>query len=323
METKKFPEYADLETIKKEFTINELVEIAKENNLAEWLASNFYLGAGQKLLDVVENGGSDDEIFAILCRIFNWKISDLSEDEISKIMHSLDKIRLRLNNKAAVAETQSELAASVWSGADTICLLGEELFYIPLGTTNKKFVGDGTTIIEIFYDEDVDLDSKNLVIENAQVFKRSPINLKMDKSQNVKVIDGFKKTLTGDDLREVLDVMQGRSPFESVEQYRNRAENCKGVAVGYVTLNRNDFNFDEQTFNIEPTWDLKYMPCLKNFVVGKKFTLKVAPEVAKKLYFNERRLQIFADFTFSDKLTVASLYLETSNASRIFIENWN
>ena len=322
-DSKRLPEYAGLEDLKKDFTISELVEIAKEQNLAEWLASNFYLGAGQKLLDVVENGGSDDEIFAILCRIFNWKISDLSEDEISKIMHSLDKIRLRLNNKAAVAETQSELAAAVWSGADTICLLGEELFYIPLGTTNKKFIGEGNTLIEIFYDDDVDLDAKNLVIENAQIFRRTPNNLKMDNSTNVKVIDGFKKTLASDDLREVLNVMQGRSPFESIEQYRQRAENCKGVAVGYVTLKRNDFNFDEQTFSIEPTWDLKYMPCLKNFVVGKKFTLKIAPDVAQRLYFNERRLQIFADLTFADKLTVASLYLETASAGRIFIENWN
>ena len=320
---KRLPEYASLEDLKKEFSISELVEIAKNQNLAEWLASNFYLGAGQKLLDVVENGGSDDEIFAILCRIFNWKIGDLSEDEISKIVHSLDKIRLRLNNKAAVAETQSELAAAVWSGsAETICLLGEELFYIPLGTTNKKFIGDGNTLIEIFYDDDVDLDAKNLVIENAQIFRRTPNNIKMDNSKNVKVIDGFKKTLAGDDLREVLNVLQGRSPFESIDQYRQRAENCKGVAVGYVTLHSGNYNFDEQTFNIEPTWDLKYMPCLKNFVVGKKFSLKLAPDVAQNLYNNERRLQIFADFTFSDKLTVASLYLETNSAGRIFIENW-
>lgn len=320
---KKFPEYAELEEIKKEFSITELVDIAKNSQLAEWLASNFYLGQGQKLLDVVENGGSDDEIFAILCRIFNWKIGDLSEDEMAKIMHSLDKIRARLNNKAAVAENQSELAAAVWSGsADTICLLGENLFYIPLGTTNKKFIGEGNTLIEIFYDEDVDLDAKNLVIENAQVFRRTPNNLKMDNSRNVKVIDGFKKTLNGDDLREVLNVLQGRSPFESIEQYRQRAENCKGVAVGYVTLYSGNYNFDEQTFIIEPTWDLKYMPCLKNFVVGKKFSLKLTPEVAQNLYNNERRMQIFADLTFSDKLTVASLYLETNSAGRIFIENW-
>lgn len=324
MMEKKFPEYASLEEIKQEFSINELVDVAKNSQLAEWLASNFYLGAGQKLLDVVENGGSDDEIFAILCRIFNVKIGDLSEDEISKIMHSLDKIRLRLNNKAAVAETQSELAAAVWSGsADTICLLGENLFYIPLGTTNKKFIGDGTTIIEIFYDEDVDLDAKNIVIENAQIFRRTPNNLTMNNSRNVKVIDGFKKTLAGDDLREVLNVLQGKSPFESVEQYRARAENCKGVAVGYVTLKRNNYNFDEQTFYIEPVWDLKYTPALKNFVVGKKFSLKLAPNIAQDLYNSERRLQVFADFTYSDKLTVASLYLETASAGRNFIENWN
>lgn len=323
-ETKNFPEYAALDEIRENFTINELVEKAKNENLAEWLGSNFYLGQAQKLLAVVENGGSDEEIFAILCRIFNVSPDKLSDTDAAQITHSLDNVRARLNNNAAVAENQSELARAVWSGADeTICLLGEELFYLPLGVTNKKFIGEGNTVIEIFYDEDVDLDAKNIVVENAQIFMRSPINLKMDNSKNIKILNGNKKKLDGDDLSDVLNVLQGRSPFESIEAYRNRAENVKGVAVGYVTLKRNDYNFDDQTFKIVPDWDLKYMPCLRSFVAGKKFTLKIAPDVAERIYNNERRLQIFADFTFSDHLTVASLYLETATAGRIFIENWN
>lgn len=322
-ESKNFPEYASLDEIRENFTINELVEKAKNENLSEWLGTNFYLGQAQKLLDVVENGGSDAEIFAILCRIFNVSPDKLSDDAAAQITHSLDNVRARLNNKAAVAETQPELARAVWSGADVISLIGENLFYIPVGVTNKKFSGDGNTAIEIFYDEDVDLDAKNIVVENAQIFLRSPINLTANNSKNIKVLNGSKKSLNGDDLREVLQVLKGRSPFESVEQYRNRAENVKGVAVGYVTLKQSDYSFDEQTFKIFPDWDLKFIDVLRSFVAGKKFTLKIAPDVAEKIYNNERRLQIFADFTYSDHLTVASLYLETSTAGRIFIENWN
>ena len=321
--TNSLPEYASLEEVKKNFTVAELVEFARNGNLAEWLATNFYLGQSQKLLDVVESGGSDDEIFAILCRIFNIDLNSLTDDESAKISHSLSNVRARLNNKATVAETQSELAAAVWSGAATICLTGENLFYIPLGVTNKRFIGENNTAIEIFYDDDVNLDEKNITVENAQVFLRTPVNIKMDNSKNIKVINGYKKRLEGDNLADVLEVLKGKSPFESVENYRNRAENCKGIAVGYVTLMQNDYNFDEQTFKISPNWDLKFINVLREFVSGKKFTLKIAPDVAEKLYSNERRLQIFADFTFSDKLTIASLYLETANAGRIFIENWN
>lgn len=322
-ETKNLPEYAGIDEVRQNFTMHELVTIAKENNLAEWLASNFYLGQSQKLLNVTENGGSDEEIFAILCRIFNVDLNSLTDEEAAKISHSLDNVRARLNNKAAVAETQSELAASVWQGNDTICLTGENLFFIPLGVTNKRFIGEGNTAIEIFYDENVNLDEKNITIENAQIFLRSPINLQMNNSKNIKVINGSKKRLDGDDLTDVLNVLHGKSPFESIDRFRARAENCKGVAVGYVTLMKNDYIFDDQTFRIRPDWDLKYINVLRDFVCGKKFTLKIAPDVAEKIYNNERRLQIFADFTYSDKLSIASLYLETASAGRIFIENWN
>ena len=309
------PEYSSLEELKKDFTIGELVTIAKENNLAEWLATNFYLGQSQKLLDVVESGGSDDEIFAILCRIFNVDISSLNDEDAAKINASLDKIRARLNNKAAVVETQAELARAVWQGNDTICLTGENLFYIPLGVINKKFIGEGNTVIEVFFDDSINLDEKNITIENAQVFLRTNVNLTMNNSQNVKVIHGYKKRVEGDDLSQVLNVLKGKSPFESIEQYRARAENCRGVAVGYVTLNSADYHFDNQSFAVRPNWDLKFINVLRDFVAGKNFKLVLNPAVAERIYYNERRLQVFADFTFTDKLTVARLFVNADGGS--------
>ena len=92
---------------------------------------------------------------------------------------------------------------AVWQGNDTICLTGENLFYIPLGVTNKRFIGENNTAIEIFYDDDVNLDEKNITVENAQVFLRTPVNIKMDNSKNIKVINGFKKRLEGDNLADI------------------------------------------------------------------------------------------------------------------------
>jgi hypothetical protein len=318
---KALPEYATVDEIKENFSIHELVEKAKNENLSEWLASNFLIGQGQKLLEIVENGGNDSEIFALLCRIFKVDLNALSEEDAAKISHSLDTIRARLANKAVVAESQSDLARAIWSGADTIILKGEAEFSLPLGVPNKRFVGENNTLIEIFYDEEnIDFDAKGIVVENAQIFLRSAINLKMDNSKNVKVIYGNKKKLDGDDLTEVFQVLKGRSPFESAEQYRNRAENIKGVAVGYTTLSCANYDFDSNTFKIAPTWDLKFIDVLRSFVAGKNFKFNVAPDVAEKLYYNERKMQVFADFTFAEnKLTVASLYFETANAGRVYV----
>jgi hypothetical protein len=321
-EEKSIPEYATLEEIRDNFTIPELVEMAKEQNLSEWLASQFLLGQAQKLLDLIENESPDSEIFAILCRIFKIDMNALTDEDAAKISHSLDNIRARLANKAVVAETQPQLSKAIWSGADTVILRGEEEFSLPLGVPNKKFVGENNTLIEVFYDEDVDFDSKGLIIENAQIFLRSPIKIKLDNSKNVKVICGNKKKLDGDDLADVFHVLKGRSPFESAENFRNRVENCKGIAVGYALLRSADFNFDAQTFKFAPTWDLKFIDVLRNFIRDKNFAIKVAPDVAEKLYYNERKLQVFADFTFADdRLTIASLYFETQSAGRVSIES--
>jgi hypothetical protein len=322
-EVKSLPEYSTVEEIRDNFTIAELVDKAKNENLSEWLASNFYLGQAQKVLDLVENDANDAEIFAILCRIFKIDMNALTDEEAAKISHSLETIRARLNNKAIVAECQADLARAVWGGADVIVLSGEDEFNIALGVPSKTYRGENNTLIEIFYDEDVNLDEKNIVIENAQIFLRSNINFTANNSKNIKVIRGNKKKLDGDDLTEVFKILKGKSPFESIDNYRQRAENVKGVAVGYALFKSADYNFDAQSFGFAPTWDLKFIDVLRDFVKGKKFTVKVAPDVAEKIYFNERKLQIFADFTFADnKLTIASLYLETANAGRVFIENW-
>lgn len=317
---KSLPEYATLEEIRDKFTIAELVEKAQNDNLAEWLASNFLIGQGQKLLEIVENGGNFTEIFSLLCRIFKVDMTTLSDEDAAKISHSLDTIRARLANKAVVAESQSELARAIWSGADTIVLKGEAEFSLPLGVPNKKFIGEGNTLIEIFYDEDVDFDAKGIVVENAQIFLRSQINFKADNSKNLKVICGNKKLIEGNDLSDVFQVLKGRSPFESADAYRNRAENIKGVAVGYTLLNSADYNFDGNSFKLAPVWDLKFIDVLRTFVAGKNFSIKVAPDVAEKLYYNERKMQIFADFGYTDKLTISALYLETASAGRIYLE---
>ena len=59
---------------------------------------------------------------------------------------------------------------------------------------------------------------------------------------------------------------------------------------------------------------------LKDFAAGKIFSVNLLPNDAETLYANERKLQIFADFTYRDgKLTILNLYFSTKTLGKIVI----
>jgi hypothetical protein len=87
-------------------------------------------------------------------------------------------------------------------------------------------------------------------------------------------------------------------------------------------LKDENYNYDAQSFSIHPQWNFDYVSILKNYAAERNFFVKIAPENAETLYSNERKLQIFADFTYIDgKLTILHLYFESNTLGRIEIEN--
>ena len=148
------------------------------------------------------------------------------------------------------------------------------------------------------------------------------VGKKLAQSKNIKVLDGSKITLgERPTLKEIFDILRGRGAFESPETFKARAEDVKGVAVGVVLLEDKNYNFDAAQFQFKPRWDFEYISILKDFASGKIFSVKLQPHDAETLYINERKLQIFADFTYrSGKLTILKLYFDTKTLGRIEIE---
>lgn len=327
-EEKTLLDYETLQEVKQNFTLAELVQMAKNESFGEWLAVHFYAGEAQEILDAVENQGSDAEIALSICKVFKFEFNELTPEEIAQVSafvnqdHARELFDGRIDNKkSAVVSTQGELFKAIWGGAEVLYLYSGE-FKIPLEVPNKTYIGYNHALIEILYPNNLDLDAQNITLANLQVYLRSNINVKMDNSKNVRLINGAKKTLGELGLQEVFDVMRGRSHFESSEKFKERAENVKGVAVGSVLLVDTDYNFDNQQFKVNPEWDFDYISVLKSSVDNRSFHIKLSPEGAQSLYSSERKLQIFADFTFVDeRLTIAQVYLETQAAGRIVLES--
>lgn len=324
--------FHSLQEINENFSLTELFHFAKKNNLAEWLESNFYSAEGKKISEAIKKNFSDSELKLLICKIFSCDFEKLSESELEEISELIAKNQRKKlffdehednERKIVLVENQRELIQGLRDGAEIFYLFGAE-FKIPIDYRGKVYIGRNNAIIDLDFDSDIDFDEREIIFEDLQIFLHYPITLKMEKSRNVKIIDGAKKFLgTHPTLKEMLKIMQGRGAFESAENFAKRAEDIRGAAVGKVLLEDKNYFFDDAKFKIRPQWDFEYISVLKNFLHGgREFFVNISPEKAELLYTNERKLQIFADLAYIDgKLTILNLYFDTKILGRIFIEN--
>lgn len=328
-ESKSLFEFHSKREVAENFSLDELLPFARENNLQEWLAENFYSFEARKVTSAINNKLSDAELKLLLCKIFDMPPENLSADELAEISETVEKNHRRElfmkkssdDRKSAFVETQGELVRALNSDAKLIYLCGGE-FRIPLERGGVTYIGCENAIIDLDEEDFIDLDASDIILEDLQVYLRHSNGLRADKSKDIKILDGSKKILgERPTLKEIFDILRGRKPFEPPENFKTRSENIRGAAVGLTLLEEKNYDFDAAQFDFRPQWDFEYISALKNFVVGKNFSVKLAPQDAENLYGNERKLQIFADFTYhGGKLTILNLYFDTKTLGRVEIE---
>ncbi len=311
------------------FSLDELLTLTRQRNLQEWLAVNFYAGEARKVSAALNDELDDAQLKLLLCKVFDLPLESLSPADVKEISSLVDKNHRRElfveqipgdDRKIFFAETQGELVKALDADAQLIYLCGGE-FRIPLHRGGVTYVGCDNALVDLDAEVDVDLDACEIVLRDVQVYLHHAINLRAEKSANVKVIDGSRTTLGEHPmLKEIFDILRGRKAFESPAYFTARAENRRGVAVGVALLDEKNFDFDAEQFNFSPRWDFEYISVLKDFAARKIFFATICPADAERLYDNERKLQIFADFTARDgKLTIAALYFDTKTLGRIAI----
>lgn len=331
MEEKNLFDCYSLQEVAENFSLAELFTLTKQKNLDEWLESNFYTAESQQIIAALENKVSDAELKLTICKIFNLDMENLSADELDEISKiTAEKQRQELffgdhsndGKKFVVVETQRELVKALRDGAEVLYLDGGE-FRIPHNLHGKTYIGRNNAVIDFTDDGDIDFDERDIIFEDLQIYIQNPITLRVEKSRNVKIIDIGKKTIgEHPTLKEIFEILRGRNTFETAEMFKQRAENIRGVAVGTVLFNAADYNVDNAKFSFKPKWDMEYIAVLKDYVDGRNFFLTLSPADAQHLYANQRKCQIFADFTCIDgKLTILNLYFEFEILGRIAVEN--
>ena len=323
--------YSSLQEAKENLSLDELFTLAKKKNLSEWLEMNLYTNEGKKVSEAVNNKISDAELKFLICKIFDLNLKNLSASEWEEISLQVAKNQRKElffenqadGRKSAFVENQRELIQALKDGAEVLFLYGAE-FRIPVEWHNRTYIGKNNSIIDFNFDGDIDLDDCNIILEDVQIFLHKPITLKMNNSKNVKILNGTKKALgTHPTLKEIFEIMQGKSPFDSASNFKRRAEDIRGVAVGKVLLEDRNYLYDEEIFKFQPQWDIEYISVVKNFLQDREFFINLSPQNAELIYTNERKQQIFADLTYIDgKLTTLNLYFETVTLGRIAIKTF-
>jgi len=314
----------------KNFSLEELLNFAKQRNLQEWLAENFYASEARKVAAAIKDEASDAALKLLICKLFNLPLENLSAGELEEISAVVEKNQRRElfikkipgdDRKIDFVENQSELFTALQSDAQIIYLYGGE-FRIPLNRRGVTYIGCENAVIDLDEDFDVDFDAAEIFLEDLQIYLHHPIKIKAEQSKNLKILDGSKKVL-GDrpTLKEIFDILRGRRSFETSENFKTRAENLQRAAVGVVLLENKNYNLNAAQFDFKPQWDFDYISVLKTFAADKKFSVKLQPHDAESIYNNERKLQLFADFTYQGgKLAIRNLYFAPKTCGKVLIE---
>ena len=318
--------YYSKQKVAEKFSLAELLSFARQGDLQKWFEENFYDGDAVKLAMILKRAPTDADLKLFICEAFDLPLETLSPTDADDLAQAADtlnkKLMLAEDRMSRLVETQGELVKALRDGANRIYLCGGE-FRIPLTRNGVTYLGRENAVVDIDAEEDVDLDAREIVLEDLQVYLRRPIALRAENSRNLTILDGSKKALQSDvSPKDIHAVLRGRGAFESSESFKARADKIHGAAVGVTLLDEKDYDFDAAQFIFRLRWNLECFAALKDSVVDKIFSVKLKPEDAAKLCAGERKLQIFADFTCQgDKPAIARLYFASETLGIIAIEN--
>ena len=304
------------------FSLAELVYFAQQRNLQEWFEENFYAAEAKKVATAINDEASDAELKLLICELFDLPLDTLSAEDVEEVSALAEqKLFAKTPKENKLVKTQRELVRAIKDGDKKIYLCGGE-FRIPLNRNGVTYVGRDNAVIDLDEELDVDFDKCEIFLEDVQLYLHYPINIKAEQSRNVKIIDGSKKVLgERPTLKEIAEVLRGKNAFETPEDFKTRVEKLCGVAVGSVLLDDKDYDIDAAQFNFKPRWDFDYIPIVKDFAADKKFSVNLQPHDAESLYNNERKLQLFADFTYQGgKLAIRNLYFAPKTRGKVLIE---
>ena len=309
------------------FTLRELMTLTKDGVLTKWCKNHLFESQAEILSSV--GNLSDDIVLMTLCNTLNIDVTKLSDYEAGLVIRAVrrerdkNKRERECGKDGKIATDQSELVEALIDESVRKVYLYDNIFSIPLNRSNITYDGRGNAVINIFApaDQFLDFDGNQIYFYNLTIVFHylDPGHVKIEHSgqNHNRIIFLYGNRLIQDDSvksNEISALIAGRTPFESANDFADRADKFQGVIVGETYLNANDYDLWHEAFFLRPIWRVNFIECLRHYAQGARLLFNIPCEEAKDLFERERAQLIYADFgTDMDDAVIVRLYLHTDN----------
>ncbi len=308
------------------FTVSEILKLATENKLQSWFETHFYESQAKKLANVTFNNLSKDEKIVLLCEV----LPSLAENSFSNYDWSMVKEVYRrecerkgrereCGKDGVIVTNQAELVHALEDDDVQKVYLYNDAYSIPLHRQGMTYDGRGNAVINIMAnDEILDFDGNRIYFYNLTLVFHylEPHQVKVDhssKNHNHLIFLKADRLKLEDSvpMHEMESFLLGRTPFESEMKFEERGEDFKGIIIGNVCLDDNDYDMWHEAFFLRPVWKLPFWEAVRRYVRNARLVFHIPCDEAAALYENERALLVYADFSADrDDAVIIRLYLQ-------------
>jgi hypothetical protein len=179
-----------LEELRENFNLEKVANYFISGKLITWLNDRYY---ESEAIQVGELNSSSLDFKKKICEIFDIQYIEENHLDIENIEKRNSKItKLKrftenediIRNVDLVAFNQEELSDLLDENGKTIYLCDEK-FYLPLSKNDIKYIGISNPVLVINGKGDIDLDEKNIIIEDCILKSDNPIYLKVSNSKGI------------------------------------------------------------------------------------------------------------------------------------------
>ena len=322
-----------LEELKTTFTLSELVILARDYLLSDWLLKNLYEVQGHEL-EWKGRVRGDDALLVLVCDVLAIDVVELSDYDSRRLTIALAREHARAQRESEcgtdgyIVTNQAELCKALSDDNVNKVYLYSVSYSIPMERSNTTYVGRDHAVINIWAKDCVlDFDGNRIYFYGCTLIfhyldpSQVMINDSRPHNNNMIFLQGGRLDSTGViDSYELAEFLKGRKPFEDSSEFAKRAAGFKAVIVGTVTLRDTDYDLWHEGFFLKPDWRPYFNEQLRRFVGSSRLVFSVPPKEAESLYNQERVFLVYADFaTEGDWVVIDRLYLRSSVMDKEYV----
>lgn len=150
----------------------------------------------------------------------------------------------------------------------TIIYLINNEFYIPLEKRGITYIGKENAVINLPFRGNIDFKDFDIHLKDVTVFLDHNIDINQDNLENVKILSGTELIKGNEMLFGSLS--QGRDEFTTKCDFKRQVKDLLPIQIGNVFLQKDGYDIEKELFEINPSWNIKYIDYIDKFIQGKR-----------------------------------------------------